>query len=101
MNEQELAQVLNVLGLPSGSTAQEIIKAIETLKSTSPSEKEVKESLSLAYGEGIISESEKKFYECAFTGNRRRNIMILFHPTGKTWAISAQLLFKDRSKSWP
>lgn len=68
MNEQELAQVLNVLGLPSGSTAQEIIKAIETLKSTSPSEKEVKESLSLAYGEGIISESEKKFYECAFTG---------------------------------
>ena len=50
MNEQELALVLNVLGLPSGSTAQEIIKAIETLKSISPSEKEVKESLSLAYG---------------------------------------------------
>lgn len=68
MNEQELAQVLNALGLSASSTVQDIIKAIETLKSTSPSEKEVKESLSLAYGEGIISESEKKFYECAFTG---------------------------------
>lgn len=77
MNEQELAQVLNVLGLPSGSTAQEIIKAIETLKSTSPSEKEVKDSLSLAYGEGIISESEKKFYECAFTGKPVELIMFL------------------------
>ncbi len=68
MNKQELEQVFNVLGLPANSTVQDVIRSINTLKNTSPSEKGIREALSLSFKDGLISESERKFYESAFTG---------------------------------
>lgn len=68
MNKQELEQVFNALGLPANSTVQDAIRSINTLKNISPSEKGIREALSLSFKDGLISESERKFYESAFTG---------------------------------
>lgn len=66
MNEQEFKSLLQALGLPGEATVQDVLNAITALKRTSPAESNVKESLSLAHKDGIISEAERSDLEGLF-----------------------------------
>lgn len=67
MNEQEFKSLLQALGLPETATMQNVLDAITALKQTSPAETSVKENLSLAHKEGIISEAERNDLEGLFS----------------------------------
>lgn len=69
MNEQEFKSLLQALGLPEEATVQEALNAIAALKRTSPAESSVKENLSLAYKDGIVSNAERSDLEGLFSGN--------------------------------
>lgn len=58
MNEQDFKSLLQALGLPETATVNDALSVINTLKGTSPTEKDVKESLQMAYVDGIIKQGE-------------------------------------------
>lgn len=69
MNEQDFKSLLQALGLPGEATVKDLLDAIEALKQTSPAENDVKQSLSLACKEGVISEAECSEIVELFKGN--------------------------------
>lgn len=72
MNEQELNSVLQALNLPDGSNVADILAAIANLKTLSQAESSIKETLCLAYKEGVIAQGEVLELEEAFSKNPLR-----------------------------
>lgn len=98
MNENDLKELRELLGLNSEATIQNVIEAIKALKQSSPVQTDTREALSLALQQGIITRDEQSSLTDLFNDNPGK-LSIFLSIKHKSYQETVKKEFKELVES--